>query len=97
MESVPGQKVSWHVVKNYFAFTANKREWTGTDIVFEIIKQGDKTKVQFTHVGIVPTDECYTVCSNGWGTLINGSLYSLITTGTGEPNTEEATTERALS
>ncbi len=97
-ELVPGQRVSWHVMENYFAFTEDKREWTGTDIVFEIIKQGDKTEVQFTHVGLVPTDECYPVCSDGWGTYINGSLLRLITTGTGQPNVGEAITasERAL-
>jgi hypothetical protein len=85
-------------VENYFAFTEDKREWTGTDIVFTIAKQGDKTEVHFTHVGLVPTNECYPVCSDGWGTYINGSLLSLITTGTGQPNVGEAITEseRAL-
>lgn len=98
-EFVPGKKVCWHVVENYFAFTKDKTEWTGTDIVFDITKQGDKTEVQFTHVGLVPTDECYDVCANGWGTCISGSLLSLITTGAGQPNVEEAISvrERALN
>ncbi len=92
-EFVPGKKVSWHVVENYFSFTEDKTEWTGTDVVFEITKQDDKTEVQFTHVGLVPTDECYTACAEGWSTYVNGSLHSLITTGTGEPNVGEAITE----
>jgi hypothetical protein len=85
-ELVPGRKVAWHVVDNYFSFVENKNEWKGTDIVFEIAKKGKKTEVRFTHVGLVPTEECYEVCSDAWGTYINGSLRDLIATGKGRPN-----------
>ena len=98
-ELVPGKKVVWHVLQNYFNFVEDKTEWTGTDVVFEITKKDNTTEVRFTHVGLVPTYECYTVCSDGWGTYINGSLRSLITTGIGQPNVGDAITEseRALS
>ena len=98
-EFVPGKKVVWHVMDNYFNFVMDKTEWTGTDVVFEIARKGDKTEVHFTHVGLVPEYECYTVCSDGWGTYINGSLHSLITIGKGQPNVGEAITdsERTLS
>src|SRR5689334_17412915 len=33
---VPGQKVSWLVVDNYFSFTEDKTEWNGTTISFDI-------------------------------------------------------------
>ena len=35
-ELVPGRKVVWHVLQNYFNFVKDTTEWTGTDIVFEI-------------------------------------------------------------
>lgn len=43
----------------------------------------------FTHEGLVPDYECYGMCSNAWGTYINGSLRRLITTGKGSPNSKE--------
>jgi hypothetical protein len=88
-EMVPNKKVVWHVLDNYFNFTQDKTEWKGTDVVFEIARKGDKTEVNFTHVGLVPAYECYNVCSDAWGSYISGSLRSLITTGKGKPNTKE--------
>jgi hypothetical protein len=83
---VPGKKVVWHVLSNYFNFVQDKTEWTGTDVVFEIGKKDDKTELRFTHVGLVPAYECYDVCSDAWGRYITGSLRDLITTGKGQPN-----------
>jgi regulator of RNase E activity RraB len=88
-ELVPGKKVVWHIVDNNFSFVEDKSEWIDTDIVFEISKNGDKTDIRFTHIGLVPQYECYSVCSDAWGTYINGSLSSLITKGKGQPNQNE--------
>lgn len=88
-ELVPGQKIAWHVVDNYFNFVEDKSEWKDTDIAFDIDKNGDQTEVRFTHIGLVPTYECYDVCSDAWGIYIKGSLRSLITTGVGQPNQNE--------
>jgi hypothetical protein len=99
VELVPGKKVAWHVVENHFSFTKDETEWTGTEIVFDIAEKGGKTEVRFTHVGLVPDYECYDVCSDGWGTYINGSLRSLIASGKGQPNVGEPmnASERALA
>jgi hypothetical protein len=98
-EFVPGKKVVWHVLQNYFPFVEDKTEWTGTDIVFEIAKMGEKTELRFTHVGLVPQFECFDVCSDGWSTYIKGSLHNLIAAGKGQPNVGESITEseKALS
>ena len=98
-ELVPGKKVVWRVLDNYFNFTKDKTEWKGTDIVFEISKKGDKTEIRFTHVGLVPEYECYGACSEGWGFYINSSLRDLIATGKGQPNVGQpmTETERALA
>ena len=98
-ELVPGKKVAWHVIDNYFNFTKDKTEWKGTDIVFDISKKGGKTEIRFTHVGLVPEYECYDACSEGWGFYINSSLRDLITKGKGQPNVGQpmTETERALA
>lgn len=97
--SVPGERVVWHILNNFFNFTADKTEWKGTDVIFEIARKGGKTEVRVTHDGLVPEYECYDVCSAGWTTYINGSLRSLIATGKGEPNLGEPMneSERALA
>jgi hypothetical protein len=98
-ELVPGEKVVWHVLDNHFSFTADKTEWKGTDLQFEIARRGPQTEVTFTHVGLVPDYECYSACSEGWRTYIDGSLQALIVTGEGRPNRGEAITasERAAA
>lgn len=78
---VPGTKVAWRVVESSLNFVRDKAEWTGTDIVFDIAAKNGATEVRFTHVGLVPDVECYRACSNAWGSLINGSLHTLIATG----------------
>jgi len=89
-ELVPGKKVVWHIVDSKINFVKDKDEWTGTDVVFEIARQDDKTELRFTHVGLVPTIECYGKCAGAWGYYINESLRSLITTGKGDPNEKES-------
>ena len=89
VEFVPNQRVVWLVLDNYFNFTEDKTEWKGTKIIFEVSKRGDKTEVHFTHEGLVPQYECFNVCSNAWGSYINGSLRGLIATGKGKPNQKE--------
>lgn len=89
IELVPQEKVVWHVLDNYFNFTKDKTEWTDTKIVFEITREGKKTRLNFTHLGLVPSYECYTICKDAWTNYIQDSLYKLITTGKGEQITEE--------
>ena len=88
------KKVVWHVMDNYFSFTEDKTEWTGTNIEFEITEEGNRTQLRFTHRGLVPEFECYEVCFNAWTGYITDSLRNLITTGKGQPNPKE---ERTVS
>jgi hypothetical protein len=88
-ELIPGKKVVWHVLDNHFNFTQDKTEWTGTQVTFEISKNANKTEIHFTHLGLVPEYECFDICSNAWGSYVNGSLRSLIATGKGKPNAKE--------
>jgi hypothetical protein len=77
-ESVPDKKVVWRVVDGNIAFVNDKREWDGTEIVFEIERIGDQTEVRFTHVGLVPAIECYAECSTAWSSLVSVNLRKRI-------------------
>jgi hypothetical protein len=88
-EFTPGKKVVWLVLDGRLDFVQDKSEWTGTTIVFEIARRGDKTEVRFTHVGLVPKTECFNACSDAWGSYIRGSLRNLITTGPGRASQKE--------
>jgi hypothetical protein len=79
----------YQVVDNKFNFVKDTTEWINTKLVFEIAKEGDQTKVKFTHEGLVPEYECYKICEDAWTSYIRGSLQSLITTGKGKPNPKE--------
>ncbi len=94
-EFVLDKKVVWHVLDNYFNFVKDKKEWIGTDVVFEIAKKDNKTEIQFTHKGLVPAYDCYGVCSEAWGSYITGSLRDLIATGKGKPNPLEDVVSQA--
>ncbi|MXV50132.1 SRPBCC domain-containing protein [Pedobacter sp. HMF7647] len=85
-EVVPFKKIVWLVLENYFSFTKDDTEWTGTKVVFEITEKDGKTQLKFTHYGLVPEYECYEACRQGWTNYIQESLQSLITTGKGKPN-----------
>ena len=86
VEVIPNQKVVWLVLENYFSFTKDKSEWKGNRIIFEITQRQGKTHLRLTQEGLVPEYECYDICQNAWNTYIQKSLFSLITTGKGQPN-----------
>jgi hypothetical protein len=85
-EVIPGEKVVWLITDSKLTFVKDQTEWTGTTIVFDIFKKDAKTQVTFTQYGLVPAFECYGGCSNAWTDYIQNSLYSLITTGKGNPS-----------
>jgi uncharacterized protein YndB with AHSA1/START domain len=91
-ELVPGELVVWRVVEATIEFVADKDEWTGTEIRFELTPRDGGTELRFTHEGLAPEVECYDACSNAWALYAGGSLRNLITTGTGNPgsNPDEA-------
>jgi Activator of Hsp90 ATPase homolog 1-like protein len=85
-ELVPDKKVVWLVVDSSLNFVADKAEWNGTEITFDVSEADGATNVRFTHVGLVPGYECFDACSNAWGFYMNESLKNFITQGQGQPN-----------
>ena len=89
IELVPDEKIAYLVTANEFNFVEDKSEWVNTKLIFEITNEEGKTRVRFTHEGLVPEYECYKVCNDAWSGYIKNSLYKLITTGKGEPNPKD--------
>lgn len=86
IEVIPNQKVVWLVTDSNLNFIEQHDEWTGTTVVFEISREGDKTKLHFTHRGLTPAIKCFGACSGGWTYYLKGSLLPLITEGLGKPD-----------
>lgn len=65
-ELVPGKRIAWLVTESNLSFLTNTNEWAGTKICFDLETENGKTKVIFTHEGLVPHFECYGGCSGAW-------------------------------
>jgi Activator of Hsp90 ATPase homolog 1-like protein len=89
------KKIVWHVTECYLQWLKDKREWKGTEMVFELSSQNNSTQITFTHVGLAPAVECYNDCVKGWDQYIKGSLFKLITEGKGQP--DKKVKEQAVS
>lgn len=91
VEFIPDKKVVWLVTNSKLNFLKkDKQEWTNTRISFEISVHDHKTRVDFTHFGLVPDVECYDMCVKGWDYYIKGSLFKLLTEGKGTPEPVDA-------
>jgi len=84
-EFVPEKKVVWEVTDCNLHWINNKKEWNGTDVVFELSEKENGTQIDFTHIGLVPGVECYKDCEVGWNGHITQSLAKFINEGKGMP------------
>ncbi|HVT86901.1 MAG TPA: hypothetical protein VHD35_16980 [Chitinophagaceae bacterium] len=84
-ELIPGKKVVWKVTDCNLHWIKNKKEWNGTEVVFEISEKKNATQIDFTHIGLVPGVECYNDCEVGWTGHITNSLVKFINEGKGMP------------
>jgi hypothetical protein len=78
---IPGQKAVWTVTDCYLPWFNDKKEWNGTELVFELSEENGRTKIDFTHVGLIPDIECYTACEQGWNGHITDGLANFINDG----------------
>ena len=94
IEVIPDQRVVWLVIEANMTFIEDHEEWKGTKVIFDIQKDGEKTKLTFTHEGLVPAIACYGTCMPAWTQYIEHSLKQLIETGFGDPNLEGRTIDK---
>lgn len=66
IELSTNKKIVWLVTESNLSFLKNTNEWAGTKICFDIEQDGGKTKITFTHDGLIPEFECYGGCSSAW-------------------------------
>jgi len=83
VEAVPQKKLVWLVTDSHLDWQNNKTEWTGTKVVWDISEDEKGTRVDMTHVGLVPEAECYKNCEEGWNGYVGESLPKLIASGAG--------------
>lgn len=74
----PGKSVHWR-------FTAGPEEWVGTDVTFELSRDGDQTLIVFGHRNWREAVEFMAHCSMKWATFLL-SLRELLETGKGKPS-----------
>jgi hypothetical protein len=79
---VPGKMTVWKVTDCFLPWFQDKKEWNNSEVVFELLEENGKTKIDFTHAGLIPELECYGVCEKGWEGHIN-TLDQFINKGVG--------------
>ncbi len=77
-ELKPAEKVVWKVVDSNLPWFKDKKEWNGTEVVFDLKTIQNKTEITFTHIGLVPEIECYEACQKGWDGHITKDLFNYI-------------------
>lgn len=85
-EAVPNKKIVWFVTDCCLDWLNDKTEWANTEIVYEISSENGRTKIDFTHVGLMPGIECYERCEEGWTRYATISLPKFINEGKGLPD-----------
>ena len=83
VEAVPYKKLVWEVTDCYLHWLKNKTEWTGTKVIWDFSEEEKGTRVEMTHLGLVPGIECYKDCEAGWNQYVGESLPKLIAPGKG--------------
>lgn len=78
VELVPNKKVVWLVTEANLSFVDKTDEWEGTMFGFEISQESGKTKIVFTHQGLVPEFECYNACAPAWTQYMQERLTAAI-------------------
>lgn len=77
-EVVPEPRAVWQVLDSRLSWIGDQDEWNGTEVVFEVSREGSGTRLRFTHQGLTPRLECYRQCSRGWSGVIADSLQGLL-------------------
>lgn len=78
VEVIPNKRIVWLITESELTFVDEKDEWTGTRVIFDIVENGDKTELVFTHEGLNPEFQCYEACAPTWTQYLTKKLLPLI-------------------
>ncbi len=78
VEVIPNKKIVWLITDSKLSFLEKTDEWTGTKVIFDISKKGNKMQLTFTHKGLTPQVECYDACAPAWTQYVQNKLLPLI-------------------
>lgn len=90
VEAIPNKKIVWQVVDCNLHWLKDKKEWKGTQLSWEVSPENNSTRINMTHVGLIPEIECYENCKKGWDFYAGESLKKLMTEHKGMPETPKA-------
>lgn len=85
-EADPHKRIVWHIEDCHLHLLKDKKEWKNTSIIWELHPDGNSTRIDMTHEGLVPDLECYKNCEAGWDYYVKKSLASLLTNEKGFPD-----------
>ena len=80
VEVIPNKKVVWLITDSKLNFIEKTDEWVGSKVIFDIVENGGKATLVFTHEGLTPEVECYDNCAPAWTTYLQNKLQPLINT-----------------
>src|SRR5689334_15707064 len=62
IEMVPNKRIVWLVTDSTLNWLEkDQHEWTNTRMIFDIVTKDHKTMLHFTHEGLIPEKECYSM------------------------------------
>lgn len=86
----PDREVRWECTEAHLdvpGVITNPSEWKGTTITFRLTPVSDSaTTLTMTHTGLVPSFQCYDICTAGWRQYLS-SLKNFAEKGNGAPYT----------
>ena len=83
---VPEKKIVWDTLDCNLHWMKDRKEWKGTQIVWEFFPSKQGSRVEMTHIGLRPGIECFEDCRKGWNHYVKESLFRLIMEGKGDPD-----------
>ncbi|MDE3184096.1 MAG: hypothetical protein KGM16_11825 [Bacteroidota bacterium] len=82
---MPNKKVVWKVTDFNLEWIKNKKEWDDKDVIFDISEKKNATQIDFTHLGLIRSFECYEDCKAGCTEHVTASLVKFINDEKGMP------------
>ncbi|HVV55440.1 MAG TPA: hypothetical protein VHC47_08955 [Mucilaginibacter sp.] len=89
VEFMRDKKIVWQCTDCNLHFLKNKKEWKGTQVIWEFEGDDKQSQITMTHAGLNPSLECFEDCTGGWNHYVKVSLYKLLAEGKGEADHED--------